>query len=171
MTKDFAYVIEVRNLKIGQVAFITRVNQISHIRLESSCSFLHWSRKRQVRWSRRGHREDSHCEKNLTHLCWRRARYSQKSMRRNTENMEKQRLALGWHSAGRTPALQLKRNESYQWPDLSKSLLIRALPSNTLILTSWNSEQRNKYIIRPQFSDLQNCKVLNDCCFKFPYLG
>ena len=34
MTKDFAYVIEVRNLKIGWVAFINHVDQISHVRQE-----------------------------------------------------------------------------------------------------------------------------------------
>ena len=108
MTKDFAYVIEVRNLKIGWVAFITQVDQISHVRQE----LLQLSPLKQEEASKMEQKGTSGrfpLWEGSDPPLLEEGQVLIENMRRNTENMEKQWLALGWHSAGRSPALQLKK--------------------------------------------------------------
>lgn len=111
MTKDFAYVIEVRNLKIGWVAFITQVDQISHVRQE----LLQLSPLKQEEASKMEQKGTSGrfpLWEGFDPPLLEEGQVLIENMRRNTENMEKQRLALGWHSAGRSPALQLKKKKN-----------------------------------------------------------
>ena len=144
MTKDFAYVIEVRNLKIGWVAFINHVDQISHVRqelLQLSPLKQEEASKMEQKWTSGRFPLWEGFDPPLLEEGQVLTEKHEKEYRKHGEAKASPWLAF----SRKVPSSTVKKNEFYQWLDLSKSLLIRAQPSNTLILNSWNSEQRNKY--------------------------